>query len=75
MHLFTVTDWTGEQKECDEGELEWIDKSKLYTLPMWEGDRIFLRLLDSNEPFFSLKLCYCGECLIRAELNGEPIKL
>ena len=73
MHLFTVTDWIGEQKECDEGELEWIDKSALYTLPMWEGDRIFLRLLDSDEPFFSLKLCYHGEQLVSAELNGNPI--
>ena len=75
MHLFTVTDWIGEQKECDEGELEWIDKSALYTLPMWEGDRIFLRLLDSDEPFFSLKLCYHGERLVSAELNGKTIQL
>jgi len=75
MLLFTVTDWIGEQKECDEGELEWIDKSALYTLPMWEGDRIFLRLLDSDEPFFSLKLCYHGERLVSAELNGKTIQL
>ena len=73
MHLFTVSDWTGELKECDEGVLEWIDKSKLHSLPMWAGDRIFLSLLDSNEPFFSLKLCYRGEELIGAELNGQPI--
>ena len=73
MHLFTVTDWTGEQKECDEGELEWIEKSTLYALPMWEGDRIFLKLLDSDAPFFSLKLRYEGEKLAYAELNGTPI--
>lgn len=73
MHLFTVTDWTGEQKVCDEGDLEWIDKSALFALPMWEGDRIFLRLLDSDEPFFSLKLCYRGETLLEAVLNGNPI--
>lgn len=73
MHLFTVTDWTGTQKICDEGDLEWIDKSTLYHLTLWEGDRIFLKLLDSDEPFFSLKLCYAGEKLTSASLNGEPI--
>ncbi|MBE6601502.1 MAG: 8-oxo-dGTP diphosphatase [Ruminococcaceae bacterium] len=75
MHLFTVTAWTGEQKVCDEGELAWIDKDALFSLPMWEGDRIFLRLLDSDAPFFSLKLCYREETLTQAVLNGKPISL
>ena len=57
MHLFTATGWMGTPHPCDEGELEWIPKAELRKLPMWAGDRIFLRLLDSNEPFFSLKLC------------------
>ena len=42
MHLFTATAWTGEQRICDEGDLEWIDKSRLLALTLWEGDRIFL---------------------------------
>ena len=45
MHLFTVTDWSGTQTICDEGDLAWIDKSELRRLTLWEGDRIFLRLL------------------------------
>ena len=73
MHLFTCTDWTGELCECDEGDLEWIDKKKLYDLTMWEGDRIFLRLLDTDEPFFSLKLTYQGEKLTAAVLNGKEL--
>ena len=73
MHLFTCTAWTGTQKECDEGDLEWISKQDLYNLTLWEGDRIFLRLLDSDEPFFSLKLTYRGDSLIGAVLNGERI--
>ena len=48
MHLFTCTDWEGTPRECDEGELAWIDKKKLLSLPMWEGDRIFLELIDLN---------------------------
>ena len=74
MHLFTATGWTGTPHPCDEGELEWIPKAELRKLPMWAGDRIFLRLLDSNEPFFSLKLVYEGEHLAEAVLDGERIR-
>ena len=75
MHLFHSTDFSGELRDCDEGELEWVDKERLLTLPIWEGDRIFLRLLDSDVPFFSLKLCYTGDRLTRAVLNGEALSL
>ena len=70
MHLFTADGWTGEEKECDEGELEWISKGDFLKLPMWEGDRIFLNLLEQNAPFFSLKLVYHGEKLVESVLNG-----
>ncbi len=74
MHLFTVTDWTGAEKECDEGELAWIEKERLLSLPMWEGDRIFLELIAKAEtPFFSLKLTYLGDELTGAVLNGVPL--
>ena len=73
MHLFTVTDWTGEARECDEGELAWIKKQKLFDLTLWQGDRIFLRLLQEDAPFFSLKLTYKGDELIEAVLNGKKI--
>lgn len=73
MHLFTATAWTGEQKVCDEGDLEWIDKAKLRSLPMWEGDKIFLRLLDEDAPFFHLKLQYTGDQLAYAELDGQAL--
>ena len=75
MHLFHSTDFSGELRDCDEGELEWVDKERLLTLPIWEGDRIFLRLLDTDVPFFSLKLCYTGDRLTRAVLNGEALTL
>lgn len=71
MHLFTVTEWEGQQKICDEGDLEWIKKEDLLSLPMWEGDKIFLRLLEEDAPFFSLKLCYKGDRLDYYELNGK----
>ncbi len=75
MHLFTADGFTGTLKECDEGVLEWIPRKKLLELPHWEGDAIFLDLIDREDtPFFSLKLCYRGDQLEQAVLNGTYIK-
>ena len=73
MHLFTADGFTGEMTECDEGEPAWIKKEKLDELPQWEGDKIFLRLLEEEAPFFSLKLVYEGDALREAVLNGRKI--
>ena len=75
MHLFTADGFTGTLKECDEGVLEWIPRRRLLELPHWEGDAIFLDLIAQEDtPFFSLKLCYQGEELTQAVLNGTIIK-
>ena len=74
MHLFTATGWTGEVKECDEGVLEWIHRDALASLPQWAGDKIFLRLLRQEVPFFSLKLRYEGEELAYAALDGQEME-
>ena len=74
MHLFTADAWTGTQKECDEGDLQWLHRSLLRKIPHWEGDEIFLDLLETDEPFFSLKLCYQGDVLESAALNGKPLR-
>ena len=74
MHLFTCNDFCGETKECDEGVLEWVSKEKIYALPLWQGDKIFLKLIENdNTPFFSLRLEYVGDTLISAILNDEVI--
>ncbi len=73
MHLFTADGFTGEMTECDEGEPAWIKKEKLDELPQWEGDKIFLKLLDEEAPFFSLKLVYEGDTLKEAVLDGRRI--
>ena len=75
MHLFTADGWTGTPRECDEGELAWIKKRELLKLRLWEGDKIFLRLLDTGEPFFSLKLKYEGDTLVLAQLNGKRLEV
>ena len=74
MHLFTADGFEGTVGPCDEGELEWIKKSELMKLTLWEGDRIFLRLLETDEPFFALNLSYDGDELIGAKLNGRHIQ-
>ena len=73
MHLFSSDDFSGQLAACEEGELEWVEREKLLTLPIWEGDRIFLRLLQQDAPFFSLKLCYRGDTLVDAVLDGRHI--
>ena len=74
MHLFRATKFSGELKECDEGVLEWIPKEKFAELPHWDGDRIFLTLIDREVPFFSLKLTYRGNTLTEALLNEKPVQ-
>ncbi len=74
MHLFTADGFTGNISECDEGCLEWIEKEKLFELTLWEGDRIFLKLIKKPCPFFSLKLEYHGDSLVSAVLDGKKIK-
>lgn len=70
MHLFTARRYTGEiDYNCDEGRLEWVKKERVRELPIWEGDKIFLDLLDTEERFFSLKLEYEGDRLVSHTLE------
>lgn len=71
--LYTIEEFCGQLKECDEGRLKWVPKEKIMDLNLWEGDRIFLELLRKETPFFSLKLRYEGDRLAEAVLNGEKI--
>ena len=78
MFLYTATGFQGKVGACDEGTLEWIDKTAVYDLPIWAGDKIFFRLLDSRERVFSLKLRYEGEKLVEAVLDGmvlDPVEV
>jgi len=76
MHLFTADAYEGELPEkgleaCDEGELVWVPKSEIESLKLWEGDKIFLRLLNERKEFFSLKLRYEGEKLVESVLYED----
>lgn len=75
MSLYTADSFTGEPTDCDEGILEWVDKTEIETLNLWEGDKIFFRLLNEDYPFFSLKLVYDkSDVLQYAALDGKVLK-
>ncbi|MDO5155106.1 MAG: 8-oxo-dGTP diphosphatase [Eubacteriales bacterium] len=65
------TDEKGIAFDCEEGKLEWVDKADVYDLPIWEGDKIFFRLLETRDTVFSLKIKYQGDCLVEAVLDGK----
>ena len=72
--LYTADEFVGELRDCDEGTLEWVPKSEIHNLNLWEGDKIFFDLLNQDVPFFSLKLQYQGDVLIGYELNGTKVR-
>lgn len=71
MFLYTAEGFSGTIHVCDEGNLEWVPKGQVYRLPIWEGDKIFFRLLEERRDFFSLKLRYEGDTLAEAVLDGR----
>ena len=74
MHLYTADAWEGDLlPDSPEGVLEWVEKSRVNELPIWEGDRIFFDLLNREYPFFELELYYLGDALIRAVLDGKEL--
>ena len=73
MHLFSADGYEGALSDCDEGALEWVEADKVPELPTWEGDRVFLQLLRERESFFSLKLVYENEHLVRVLLDGRQM--
>ena len=73
MYLFTADGYEGMLKTCDEGDLQWVSREFLGSLPKWEGDEIFLKLLWENAPFFLLTLRYRGSALMEAVLDGKPM--
>lgn len=73
IFLYTADGFEGELQPCDEGTLEWVEKSRIQELNLWEGDKIFFRILEENGPVFSLKLKYDGDNLLYAARDGEVI--
>ena len=76
VHASVQDGFEGEPIECNEGVLEWVPKESVESLNLWEGDKIFFRLLNNNGPFFSLKLVYDKDGdLVSAALDGREMKI
>ena len=75
MFLYTADSYSGEITDCEEGTLEWVKKSDVYDLPIWEGDKVFFRLLEEKREFFSLKLRYESEKLAEVVLDGKKLEV
>ena len=73
MCLYTADGFEGEMTECEEGVLTWVPKNEIENLTIWEGDKIFLKLLAQEAPFFSLKLRYEGDTLVEAVMDGKKV--
>ena len=76
MFIYTADEFEGELAECSEGDLQWIKKTEVMNLKLWEGDKIFFDLLERDCGFFSLKLVYNIEDILKsAVLDGKPLPL
>ncbi len=69
MYVFTSNDFSGELIECNEGNLKWIDKYNILNLNIWEGDKFFIKKMQKDDNFFTLKVEYEGEKLVNYKIN------
>lgn len=75
MHLYTCDTFTGTPHPCNEGDLVWVAKDRVQSLPIWQGDKLFFDLLDRGADFFHLELFYDGDTLVRAVLDGKELEV
>lgn len=75
MHLYTCDTFTGTPHPCNEGDLVWVAKDMVQSLPIWQGDKLFFDLLDRGAEFFHLELFYDGDTLVRAVLDGKELEV
>ena len=69
IFVFTSDKFSGSITDCNEGELRWIDKDKIMDLNLWDGDRIFLKIMLESDEFFSIKLSYKGDEIVDQQLH------
>lgn len=78
MFLYTADAWEGSLPEdardvCTEGELVWVPKAELENLKIWEGDKIFFRMMEESRDFFLLKLRYEGDALVEVKKSMRQV--
>jgi 8-oxo-dGTP diphosphatase len=68
VFVYTASRFNGNLGACAEGDLEWVEDARIASLPLWEGDLIFLPWLD-HPRFFSAKFTYLDGRLARHEVS------
>lgn len=69
IFVFTSNNFTGNLIECNEGDLQWVDKEKVTSLNLWEGDKIFIEKIKEESPFFTIKYIYDGDTLLHYDIK------
>lgn len=73
VFLFEASSSEGEPGDCREGWLEWIEDSRITTLPLWEGDHLFMKWMEDGR-FFSGRLAYDGGRLVSSGVVFYPLE-
>ena len=64
MFLYEATGYEGELiTDCPEGELKWIPAGQIMDLPLWAGDRAFLKPMLEGKSDIRMRLSYVGDDL------------
>lgn len=63
LYVFNVDKFEGNLIECNEGDLKWVEKEKIFDLNLWKGDKIFMRKVMNKDSFFTVKYIYEGNDL------------
>lgn len=69
MYVFTSSEFKGNIIECNEGDLQWVDKNEVTKLNIWEGDKIFIEKIQKDNKFFTVKFEYDGDKLLSYDLK------
>ena len=68
IYVYVGYEVKGELIPCDEGTLQFFKKEEILNLPLWEGDKVFLKPLLDNKKF-KCNLYYNGEKLINYKIK------
>lgn len=69
--LYKAYDFKGKEKECNEGTLVWMEEQKIFNLPLWEGDPLFLKKLLNEEDYFEMSLVYKQDRLMEWRIEDD----
>jgi 8-oxo-dGTP diphosphatase len=64
VFVYIAKDFDGDLIYSKEGVLEWIDIKDILKIPLWEGDKVFLKYIFKDKGFFYGTFYYKNKKLI-----------